>query len=92
MFGQSEYRFSDGGHPAKLLLADTELFSLDKRAASANSIKWGSGRVLTNESSRRFARGSWAQDRDSLAPVFYDAENLPSHPKAVAKFNALPAA
>lgn len=92
MFGQSEYRFSDGGHPAKLLLADTELFSLDKRAASANSTKWGSGRVLTNESSRRFARGSWAQDRDSLAPVFYDAENLPSHPKAVAKFNALPAA
>ncbi len=92
MFGQSEYRFSDGGHPTKLLLAEDELFSRSKRTATSNSLKWGSGRVLTNESSRRFARGSWAQDRDSLAPVFYDAENLPSHPKAVAKFNSLSAA
>ncbi|MCX6606635.1 MAG: S8 family serine peptidase [Acidobacteria bacterium] len=88
MFGQSEYRFSDGGHSAKLLLAEDELFSRGKRAASADSIKWGSGRVLTNESSRRFARGSWAQDRDSLAPVFYATEDLPS----AARLQALPAA
>ena len=92
MFGQSEYRFSDGGHPTTLRLAEDELFSRGNRVATANSVKWGSGRVISNEFPRRFARGSWAQDRNALAPVFYATEDLPSHPKAIAKFNALPAA
>ncbi len=85
LFGQSEYRFSDGGHPTKLLLAEDELFSRGNRAAAANSTKWGSGRVFKNESSRRFARGSWAQDRNALAPVFYSLEDLPSATRLAAR-------
>ncbi|MBY0508458.1 MAG: S8 family serine peptidase [Bryobacteraceae bacterium] len=92
LFGQTEYRFSDGGHRTTLRLAEDEIFSQGNRVATANSTKWGSGRVITNEFPRRFARGFWAQDRNALAPVFYATEELPSHPKAVAKFNALPAA
>ena len=85
VFGQSEYRFSDGGHPVLLRLAEDELFSRGNREAAANSTKWGSGRVLRNESSRRFARGSWAQDRNALAPVFYSLEDLPSATRLAAR-------
>lgn len=88
-FSQREFRFSDGGQPVVLHLAEDELFSRSKRTPS-NSPKWGGGSILTNESSSRFARGSWAQDRDSLAPVFYYTSDLPSHAKSLATFNALP--
>ena len=76
---QSEYLFSDGGHPTKVRLAEDELFSRANRGVRsvATGQAWGSGSVLRLETSaRKFARANWAQDSRALAPVFYDLADL----------------
>ncbi len=82
LVAQTEYRFSDGGRPVTVRLAEDEVFSRGQRGIRliANSPKWGSGDVvrLGNQSSRRFAQANWAQDRSALAPVFYYTGDLPS--------------
>ena len=86
---QTDYTFSDGGRPVPYRMTADEVFSRAGRGvrSTAGSQEWGGGRILklgAGESSRKLAKSNWAQDRKSLAPVFYYTGDLPTAGKLAA--------
>ncbi|MBY0502520.1 MAG: hypothetical protein K2X03_01330 [Bryobacteraceae bacterium] len=93
LLAQAPYTFSDGGRPVQYRLATDEVFSRAGRGvrSTAGSETWGGGRIVKlseGESPRKLVQANWAQDRKSLAPVFYSLSDLPNE----TRLTALPAA
>ena len=78
LWAQTDYTFSDGGRKAQYRLAEDEVFNSTNKIA-AGTKEWAGGSLLEvskGQTSRKMAKSS--ANRHDLAPVFYNASDLPA--------------